>query len=104
MFSLRDSPIKRKLRVAMMSTSILSIVLTAIGFVLYEYATYRQVLVNDLTAKASTIGQNITAALVSVNTDQAEQTLKALESQPHILAGGIYDQRNGLFAKYRRAG
>ncbi|MBI1807099.1 MAG: PAS domain S-box protein [Ignavibacteria bacterium] len=87
----------------MMSTSILSIVLTVTGFIWYEYSTFRQILVNDLAAKADLIAQNSTAALVFVNKDDAQQTLKTLESQPRILAGGIYDRNNMLFAKYTHA-
>ncbi len=85
-----------------MSTSLLSILLATAGFVVYEYATFRQLLVNDLSTKAEIIGQNCAAAILFANAEDAQQTLEALRSQPHIESAAVYNKEGGLLATYAR--
>ncbi|TLY28801.1 MAG: PAS domain S-box protein [Ignavibacteria bacterium] len=99
---LRAKSIRGKLKTVIMSTSMLSILLTTAGFVVYEYATFRQFLVNDLSTKAEIIGQNCSAAIVFANAEDAQQTLEALRSQPHIEFAAVYNKEGSLFVTYAR--
>jgi len=72
------------------------------GFVVYEYATFRQLLVNDLSTKAEIIGQNCSAAIVFANAEDAGQTLEALRSQPHIELAAAYNKEGRVLAAYAR--
>ena len=99
---LRGNSISGKLKTVIMSTSLLSILLATAGFVVYEYATFRQLLVNDLATKAEIIGQNCAAAIVFANAEDAQQTLAALRSQQHIEFAAVYNKEGALFVTYAR--
>lgn len=100
MFSFRRLPIKRKLKLVIMSTTLFSVLLVVAGFGIYEMKTFTQLLTNDLSTKADIIAQNTTAALAFTNREDAEQTLSALRSQPGIRVAAVYTKDGELFAQY----
>ncbi|HEX9615579.1 MAG TPA: PAS domain S-box protein, partial [Bacteroidota bacterium] len=96
--------IRQKLKLGMVITGILSVILAVGGFVVYEAVTFRDLLVQDLIAKAEITGQNCTAALLFDSREDAEQTLSALASQPRVTRAAIYDQNAVLFASFLKSG
>ncbi len=100
----KSSSIRGKLKLAILSTSLLSAMLVFAGLFLYERITYDDLLVRDLSTKADIIAKNSDAALAFGNSADAEHVLQSLSTQPQIVAAAIYDVNRRLFAAYRRNG
>jgi len=72
------------------------------ALVTYEQLAFRKTITRNLAISAEMIAFNSAAALSFDDARSAEQTLKALSAQPHIVAACVYDARGGVFAMYRR--
>ena len=104
MRSFADLPIKRKLTLAIMLTSLTALGLASAGFVIYEQVTYRRTMVNDLTTLANVIGATSTAALTFEDTQAAREFLAALKTKPRIVAACFYTKDGRFFVGYWRDG
>ncbi|MBI4523504.1 MAG: HAMP domain-containing protein [Deltaproteobacteria bacterium] len=100
----RNLPIKHKLNLIIMLTTVVTLVLACAAFITYELIMFRRSMVRDATVQAEIIGANITAALVFNDRKAAEETLVALRAEPNIIAAYVYGGDGGAFASYRRAG
>jgi signal transduction histidine kinase/DNA-binding response OmpR family regulator len=98
----RDSSIQRKLTMVVIFTSLFGLSITGLAFELYERASFRTSLVSDLTAQADTLALNTAAALAFDDRKSAQDLLKALRVEHHIVAACMYDKRGNLFAEFRR--
>ena len=97
-----DLPIRRKLALINVVTTAAALMLACAAFVGYEQVTFRQTLTRNLAITAQMIAINTSSALAFEDTGSAEQVLKALAAQPHIVAACVYDGRGAVFAQYRR--
>jgi PAS domain S-box-containing protein len=95
-------PIRTKLKLMIISTSVLTIILVFAGFFIYEHTTFKKVLTNDLSTKADIIAENINTALKLRDSTDAARILNSLNSQPNIIAAAIYDNNKDIFATYTR--
>ena len=100
MLRLQDMPIKRKLTAIIMIASSVALLLVSAGFVGYEWFTFRQSMVSELTAQANIIGDRSTAALEFLNRSDAQETLRALGFEKHIVAAALYDENGNLFTQW----
>jgi methyl-accepting chemotaxis protein len=100
----RDSSIRRKLSMVIFCTSLLGLSLTGLAFELYERASFRSSLVNQLTSHADMLSLNTAASLTFNDRKSAEDMLKALRVERHIVVACLYDSRGNVFAEYRRVG
>ena len=98
----RDQPIRRKLSVALMSTSAVVLMLAATTFIGYEYLDFRADLVRNLSTQADITAESSTALLTFGDEQTAKDTLAVLKSDSHILAAALYQSDGRLFADYRR--
>ena len=96
--------IRQKLTAVILMTAIVALALASLGFGLYERASYRAMMVNELNALADTLGANTAAALMFHDPKAAREMLSALQGEKHIVAGILYDRDGNVFAKYRRSG
>src|SRR6266542_581913 len=96
----RDTPIRRKLMTIMLLTSGLVLLLTCAAFVAYEFLTFRQTAVRELSTVGKIIAANSTAALAFQNQDDAREVLTALRADRHVVAATLYDSRGRRFAVY----
>ena len=96
----QDIPIQRKLMAIILSTSGVVLVLTCATFLTYEFVTFRQNAVRQLSTLGEIIATNSTAALAFDNQRDATEILGALKAERHIAAAGLYDERGALFARY----
>ncbi len=80
-----------------------ALLLTCTGFVVYDLATYREILFRNLSIQAQVTGSNSISALVFDDTDSAKRTISALEFAPNILSACIYTADGRPFAVYRRS-
>jgi signal transduction histidine kinase len=104
MWSLQNLPIKRKLTVVIMLTSLTAILLACAGFATYELVTFRRAMVNDLTTLADVIGATSTAALTFADTKTAAEFLAALKTKPRIVTACFYTKHGDFFVGYARGG
>ncbi len=98
--SLRDRPIRKKLMSIMLLTSGLVLLLTVAAFLAYEFLTFRQSTVSQLSTIGRIIATNSTAALAFRNQDDAHQVLAALKAERHLTSAALYEADGRLFAVY----
>jgi PAS domain S-box-containing protein len=96
--------IRQKLAAVILMTAIVALTLASLGFGLYERASYRAMMVNELSALADTLGANTAAALMFHDSKSAREMLSALQGEKHIVGGFLYDRQGNIFAEYRRPG
>lgn len=99
---LRNAPIKRKLTVIVMVTTLVALLVSCIALVGYEQAVSRRHMVAQMSEMAKIVGDNSSAALAFGDPASAELTLRSLKVDPEILGAAIYDLEGGVFATYRR--
>jgi signal transduction histidine kinase len=93
-------PIRRKLMLIILLTSVVVMVLMRATFFIYEYITFRQVTVQQLSTLGKILAANSTAALAFDNRDDATEILSALKVEPHVVAAGLYDSHGQFFTQY----
>ncbi len=98
----RDRPIRQKLTVALLSTSVAVLLLAAITFSAYEYVNFRDDVVRTLGTQGDVTAESSTALLTFGDEQAGNETLSVLRSDPHILAAALYRADGRLFAAYRR--
>jgi len=98
--SLRDQPIRQKLMAILLLTSGVVLVLTCAAFLAYEFVTFRQTTLKNLSTLGAIIAANSTASLAFQNEGDAREILSALRAEPHIVAAALYDKDGKLFARY----
>ena len=81
-------------------TSSSVLLLTCASFFAYEYFTFKQHIIANLSTLGAITANNSTAALTFNNSEDATEVLGALEAEPHIKLAGLYDQDGKLFAHY----
>ncbi len=100
--SLRDISIKHKLTMIIMLTAVIVLILSSVSFMANDVMTFRKGMVDNLSTLANIIGSNSTAALTFNDRDSAEETLSALDDEPHIVSACIYQIDGKKFADYIR--
>jgi PAS domain S-box-containing protein len=95
-------PVRKKLKLVIISTCVLTIILVFSGFFIFEHFTFRKILINDLSTKADIIAENSNAALTFRDSSDAARILSSLASQPNIIAAAIYDNNEKIFASYEK--
>ena len=97
-----DLSLTRKLMAIGVVTSALSLVLACSVFLVYDFSTSRQRLVLNNVMLADVIGSNSTAALAFGDAKAAEQILKGIALNSHIVAAAIVSPQGELLARYDR--
>ena len=97
---LKDTPIQRKLMRVILVTSGTVLLLTCTAYFAYEFFTFRQTTVRQLSTLAKIIAANSTAALAFDSREDANEILTALKAEPHIVAACLYDKEGKLFSHY----
>ena len=97
---LKNTPIRRKLMTVILLTSGAALLLTCSAFFAYEFFTFRQTTVRQLSTLGEIIAANSTAALAFGNRDDADEILTALKADKHIVAASLYDSEGNLFSQY----
>lgn len=102
MRAFRDIPIKQKLVIMIMVTTTAALLLAGFGVVLTDSVLFRGYLRRDLSALASIIADNSTAALAFNDPNAAAETLGALRARPHVIEACIYRADGTILATYSR--
>ena len=85
--SFKDLPIRRKLTVIILLTTVAALLLTLSVFFGYEFLTLRQTTLRQLSTIGEVIAANSTAALAFQNEDDAKDILAALKAEQHVTEG-----------------
>jgi two-component system, sensor histidine kinase and response regulator len=83
-------------------TASVALLLSSAAFLVYDVAVFRHSMVRDLSILAELIGSNSTAALSFSDQKAAEEILRGLRAQPHIISACIYLSDGKVFAQYTR--
>ncbi len=100
----RDLPIRRKLALLTLTSSVLAVILACVGFAIYERQRFHADIENELATLADTLGANTAASLAFNDAKTAREMLAALRPEDHVLGAYLYDMHGKVFAEYRRAG
>lgn len=98
--NLKKLPIKTKLGLIILLTSLFALILEGAGFIVYERIRIRKDLERDIVSLARVIADRSTAALVFNDNRVARETLEALKINPAITLACIYDAQGQLFSYY----
>ena len=109
MASFRDLPIRQKMAVAMLGTTVASLLLACAAFLAYEWMASRALLAQNITVIADILADDISGtlavtddALAESMRENAEKMLRALNAEPSIVAACLYDGKGAVFARYAR--
>ncbi len=100
MTQFRDKPIKQKLMIVTIVTTMTALVLAALGIVIADSLLFRGYIERDLTALARILADNSTAALAFNDAQAATLTLSALRERPHVVGACIYRTDSTVLAFY----
>src|SRR2546425_1188536 len=100
---IQDLPIPRKPNAPLLLTCGAALLLACVGFVAYEQVTLRQIMARDLSMLTDLFDDNVAPGLAFNDAKSIEQTLKALDANPRILAAAVYDKTGQVVATYERA-
>lgn len=103
MIGLRDASLRRKLTAIVMITTGASLTFAAVSYILYDRFMVRTALGEERTMLADIVGANTTAAITFDDRASADETLSALQRQPHVILACLYHADASLFARYARA-
>jgi PAS domain S-box-containing protein len=98
----RSFSISRKLTIINMLASGAALLLASSALFFYDFHTFKQDLLRQLSTEAQIVGSNSFSALAFNDPDSARRTLSALQASPHVLYAAIYTDAGSLFAEYRR--
>ena len=95
-----SQPIRRTLINALLLTSAVAMLTSAVALGVYDFVTYRQSTLLNLGTLGAAIAANSTAALAFDNPDDAREVLAAFKAESHVVAAGLYTPSGSLFASY----
>jgi len=98
----RDFSIRQKLQSIVMVTSAVALLVASVAFTLYDRSTFLRAKTQDLSAAATMIGSNSTAALSFGDAESAREILAALRAKQNVINACIYDKDGRVFATYSR--
>ena len=102
MRSYADLSIRRKFQTIVMATSAAGLLVASVVFTLYDRSTFLNAKTQDLSAAATMIGSNSTAALTFGDAKSAREILSALQAKQNVINACIYNKDGKVFASYSR--
>src|SRR2546427_1307069 len=96
----KNTPIKRKLTTLFLLTSGAVVLLTCASYFAYEYLTFRQTILGQLSTLGEIVATNSTAAVAFGNERDAGEILAALKAEQHVVAAGLFNKEGKLFSRY----
>jgi signal transduction histidine kinase/DNA-binding response OmpR family regulator len=100
----RDLPIRLKLVLMTTLISAVALMVACALFATYDYITFRQHMVQELTTSADLIGANSTAAISFGDHDATQEALSSLRVDSSIIGAHIHGTDGKEVAQYMRPG
>lgn len=101
---MKDKSIRSKLIRLIIIVSTLSLFVGFTVLYTYEIVSYRRTIANQLRVQAEMLAENSAAALAFNDTNEAENLLRSLRTEPNILAAALYHSDSMLFVQMPLAG
>jgi signal transduction histidine kinase len=98
--ALQDASIQKKLIRVILLITCAVLLLTCTSYFAYEFITFRQTTVRQLSTLGKILAENSTAALAFQNPTEGNEILSALKAEPHIVAACLYDADGNLFSTF----
>lgn len=100
MILIRHLTIKYKLIAITMLTCFAALLLAGSGYLLWEWTNLRRIMVRNLQTQAGMIAENCKAALAFNDAKDSLEILQALQVEPSIVLGCLYNRNNDVFVSY----
>ncbi|CAM2010848.1 hybrid sensor histidine kinase/response regulator [Acanthopleuribacter pedis] len=94
--------IKGKLIILVVTINVVVSVLAGASFLMIEFMNFRTKMMQDLSIQAEITAVNSQAAIIFQDVESAEENLKALRANRHIVQARIYTPDGKVFAHYQR--
>jgi len=104
MVSLRNMPMKRKLRLVIMVTSTLALLLACSAFVVHDSIALRRHMVSELASEADVLAVRAVSLLNGDDPKPAEEVLAGVRDDLDIVCAAVYGADGKLFGSYQRPG
>jgi len=101
-FHFMDMPLRKKIMTITVISTSAALLMACLCFFLYERFTYPETRLNSLSAWVQILGDNSSAALTFNDKKTAEEMLKTLDANSHILRACLYDAKGNVFAWYAK--
>ena len=102
MLTLGRTSIRKKLMLVLLLTSSSALVISAVGFMVSDWFSQQESMVERLRAVAGIIGTNSVAALTFEDFISAQKTLSILKEEDDIVSASLFTEQGILFASYQR--
>ncbi len=96
----KNTPIRRKLMMALLLTGGAVLLPTCAAFITYEVITLRKAMMEGYQTRAEIIAANSAAALAFQDPADATRILGAFQTDPRVTGACLYDGNGKLFAEY----
>jgi len=103
MIAFRDRPIRQKLMMSLLLTSLAVMLLMEGAYFIYGFLTLRNSIAQQVEVLGKITAANSTAVLEFDNQEDAQEILLALSAEPAIVAAAIYNRDGRLFSRYPRS-
>ena len=97
-------PIRQKLAAIALIVSTVTVVVTLVGFTVFDVFLYRSRAVEDVSTLAGIVAENSAAAVAFLDQPAAAQTLATVRLREAVLRACLYLDSGELFASYQRDG
>ncbi len=96
--------INHKIVLIIMLVCITAMFLTGGAFIIYEWLSIRQRMVNDLSVHAEMLADNSIGALSFDDPEDAREVLGSLSNKRTVISAVVHREDGTVFATYRREG
>lgn len=97
---LKDLPIRKKLMAVILLINGTVMLLTCMAYFMYEFISFKQSNLRELSTLAEIVASNTTAALAFDDQEAANEILQTLRADKHVQVAVIYDSMGHPFSKY----
>jgi signal transduction histidine kinase len=101
---IHDLPIRTKIMRIILLTTCAVLLLTSASYFVYQFITFRQHSIRQLSTLGKVISWNSTAALAFKDKEGAQEILSAIAAEPHIVSATLFDANNEVFTYYPEEG
>jgi PAS domain S-box-containing protein len=98
----RGTSITRRVRAAILTTSVVVLCATAAAFTIYEHVSFRAHMARSTAILAAVTADQCAAALQFGNRDDASSILYSLDASEEVVVAALYNENQRLFASYPR--
>jgi len=96
--------LRNKVMVMALATTLVALLLSALGLVIYDLRAYERQWSTDLEAQADVLARASAPALSFADRNTAEKDLSVMRVRQHIVAAALYTPDGKLFATYVKNG